>query len=216
MQYSCLILDHDDTVVRSTVQMHYPAYLHTMALLRPNVTPLTCEEFQQACDHPGLMALYEHTYGFTKEELAFELEDWRRFVKETVPDAFAGLDGVLTAYRQAGGIIVVVSHSDEQLIQRDYLHHFGFLPHKIYDLSYPNNKPDPHPVKEVMKTYGLTSRQVLVVDDLPIGKQMADRAGVDFAYAGWSCNPPSIHERMTAQCAVWLQKPQQLADLLLR
>ncbi len=213
MKYPCLVLDHDDTVVKSTVQIHYPAYLHTMKILRPDVTPLSCVAFQEACAHPGLTELYEQTYGFTKEEMAFELADWRAFVKEKIPDAFAGIGEVLTAYRKAGGDIFVVSHSAKDLIERDYQHHFGFLPKGIYDLSYPNNKPHPAPVLKVMEQYGLEPHQVLVVDDLPTGLQMAQAAGVDFAYAGWCKNAPSIDKEMTT-CKQVLRTPQDLLQLL--
>lgn len=215
MKYPCLILDHDDTVVQSTVQLHYPAYLHTMAILRPQVTPLTCVEFQEACAHPGLVELYEQTYGYTKEEMTFELEDWRSFVKEKIPDAFEGLGDVLTAYTRAGGNIFVVSHSDKALIERDYQHHFGFLPKGIYDLSYPQNKPHPDPVLAIMEEYGFANNQVLVVDDLPIGLQMARSAGVDFAYAGWCQNPPSVDEQMTENSPVVCSAPCDLKKLIL-
>ena len=214
MKYPCLILDHDDTVVQSTVQIHYPAFVHTLGWLRPQVTPLSCVAFQEACAHPGLVALYEQTYGFTKEEMALELEDWRNFVKEKIPDAFAGLGEVLTAYTRAGGKIFVVSHSDEALIRRDYLHHFGFEPNGVYDLTYPNNKPHPAPLLDVMKREQLTPNELLVVDDLPVGLQMAQSAGVDFAYAGRCENAPSIDKTMRQESLVCLDSPFALRELL--
>lgn len=214
MKYPLLVLDHDDTVVKSTAQLHYPAYLHTMAILRPDVTPLTCVAFQEACAHPGLVDLYEKTYGYTKEEMTFELEDWRNFVKEKIPDAFDGLCEVLTAYRKTGGKIAVVSHSDETLITRDYEHHFGFVPDAIYDLSYPHNKPAPDPLLDLMNRFDLTAHQLLVVDDLPTGLAMANAAGVDFAYAGWCENAPSIDRQMTTQSKIVLRTPGGLAKLL--
>ena len=214
MKYPCLVLDHDDTVVKSTVQLHYPAFVHTMAILRPDVTPLSCTEFQEACAHPGLTALLEQTYGYTEEEMAFELADWRNYVKDTLPDAYEGFRELLIAYRQAGGILCVVSQSDRSLIVRDYRHHFALTPDYVYDLSYTPQKPDPAPLLDIMQKTGLTAGQLLTVDDLPAGKQMADAAGVDFAYAGWCNNPPSVHRQMTEQCALCPQNPAQLASLL--
>ncbi len=214
MKYPCLILDHDDTVVQSTVQIHYPAYLHTMGILRPRVTPLTCVEFQEACAHPGLVELYEQTYGYTKEEMDFELADWRAFVKEKIPDAFDGMGDLLSAYQKAGGKIFVVSHSDESLIRRDYAHHFRLCPDGIYDLSYPNNKPSPQPVLDMMARFGFSPRQVLVVDDLPTGREMAAAAGVDFAYAGWCQNAPGIQLQMEKSSKQILSHPRDLLALL--
>ncbi len=214
MPYCCLVLDHDDTVVKSTVQIHYPAYLHTMAILRPEVEPLSCVEFQEACAHPGLMELYQKTYGFTDEEMAFELADWKNYVKDKIPDAFSGMKEVLAAFHRAGGTLCVISHSDQKLICRDYLHHFGFAPHFIYDLAFTPNKPSPAPLLALMAQTGLDREQLLVVDDLPIGKQMADAAGVDFAYAGWCPNPPSLARQMNQLCQKALTHPRQLMPLL--
>ena len=214
MKYPCLVLDHDDTVVQSTVQLHYPAYLHTLRLLRPHVVPLSCEAFQEACDTPGLVALYEQEYGFTKAEMDFELTDWKRYVSNTVPDSFDGIGEVLTAYHQAGGMICVVSHSHQELIRRDYNHHLGFEPHLIYDLSFENNKPNPHPILDILEKTGFTKEQLLVVDDLPLGLQMAQGAGVDFAYAGWCHNPPAIHQKMVTHSPIVLSHPRQLEEIL--
>ena len=35
MKFQCLILDHDDTAVDSTREIHYPAHLEVMQTLRP-------------------------------------------------------------------------------------------------------------------------------------------------------------------------------------
>ena len=33
LKYPCLVLDHDDTVVRSTPTIHYPAFVETLKAL---------------------------------------------------------------------------------------------------------------------------------------------------------------------------------------
>ena len=35
MKYKALVLDHDDTSVKNTPEIHYPAFLKTLELLRP-------------------------------------------------------------------------------------------------------------------------------------------------------------------------------------
>jgi phosphoglycolate phosphatase/pyrophosphatase PpaX len=214
MKYPCLVLDHDDTVVKSTLQIHYPAYLYTLNLRRPNAKILSQVEFQEACSHPGLADMYRENYGFTDEELLLELEDWKAFLQDKIPDPYEGFGELLDAYRKAGGTVCVVSHSHRSWIERDYVHHFGFVPDYIYDLTYPQSKPSPAPLLDIMEKTGFTARQLLVVDDLVPGKTMALTAGVDFAYAGWCNNPPSIHSQMIKNCHCMLKNVGELRTLL--
>ena len=37
IRYKCLVLDHDDTTVKSTPDVHYPQWLETLEVLRPDV-----------------------------------------------------------------------------------------------------------------------------------------------------------------------------------
>ena len=211
MKYKCLVLDHDDTLVKSTDQIHYPAFCHTLELLRPG-SFISKEDFKEACAFPGFLPLCVDTYGFSKEEMDFELTDWLTFVKNKIPDAHKGFKEWLTAYRNAGGLICVVSHSDKSLIQRDYMHHFGFVPHFIYDLSYPHQKPSPAPLQDLMKQTGLSKADLLVVDDLPVGKEMAHAAGVDFVFAGWSNTAPSVYRLMEEQQVPTAKTPTELFE----
>lgn len=211
MKYPCLVLDHDDTLVKSTDQIHYPAFCHTLEILRPG-SFISKREFKEACAFPGFLPLCTETYGFTKEEMDFELADWLSFVKNKIPDTHEGFGELLTAYRAAGGKICVVSHSDSSLIQRDYAHHFGFLPDYIYDLSYPRQKPDPAPLLDLMKITGLFPNQLLVVDDLPVGRQMARGAEVDFVFAGWSNTAPCVYRQMEEQGVPTANTPKELFE----
>jgi phosphoglycolate phosphatase len=45
LKYKCLILDHDDTSVKSTPDIHYPSFVQALKELRPNEKPITFEEF---------------------------------------------------------------------------------------------------------------------------------------------------------------------------
>ena len=211
MKYKCLVLDHDDTLVKSTDQIHYPAFCHTLEILRPGAA-ISMLAFKEACAFPGFLPLCTDTYSFTKEELDFELADWLSFVKNKIPDAHQGFGELLTAYRKAGGILCVVSHSDQSLIQRDYMHHFGFSPDFIYDLNYPHQKTSPAPLQDFMKKTELTPKDLLVVDDLPVGKEMATAAGVDFVFAGWSNTAPSVYKLMKEQNVSTANTPKELFE----
>lgn len=211
MKYKCLVLDHDDTLVKSTDQIHYPAFCHTLKLLR-NGTFISELEFKEACASPGFLPLCTDTYGFTKEELAFELADWLEFVKNKIPDAHKGFKELLTAYKNSRGLICVVSHSDQSLIQRDYMHHFGFTPDFIYDLNFAPQKPNPAPLLDLMNKTGFSPKDLLVVDDLPVGKEMADAAGADFVFAGWSNTAPSVYRKMEEDNTPTAATPKELFE----
>ncbi len=211
MKYKCLVLDHDDTLVKSTDQIHYPAFCHTLEILRPGAF-ISMEDFKEACASPGFIPLCTQGYGFTKEELDFELQDWLDFVKHKIPDAHEGFGELLTAYKQAGGLICVVSHSEESLIRRDYQHHFGLQPDYIYDLSFAPQKPDPAPLLDLMAKTGLSPKDLLVVDDLPVGKDMAIAADVDFLFAGWSDTAPSVYRQMEEERIPTANTPTELFE----
>lgn len=211
MKYKCLVLDHDDTVVKSTDQIHYPAFCHTLKILRPE-QPISEPDFKEACAFPGFLPLCTDTYGFTKEELDFELQDWLTFVENKIPDAHEGFKETLRAYRKAGGMICVVSHSAQALIERDYLHHFGFIPDMIYDLTYPQQKPSPAPLLDIMEQTELAPKEILVVDDLPVGKEMAHTAGADFVFAVWSNTAPSVYRQMEEEKVPTANTPTELFE----
>lgn len=213
LRYPCLVLDHDDTVVKSTRQIHYPAFCHTLSLLRQG-EHISFEAFQQACAHPGFEDLCTKQYGFTEEEMKFELQDWLTFSKEIIPDCFEDFKKLLPAFRKAGGILCVVSHSDKALITRDYEYHFGCQPDYIYDLHFTPQKPHPAPLLAIMQQTGFAPEQLLTVDDLPAGQAMAAAAGVDFAYAAFGQPAPKTDELMRQSCRFVLNTPQNLASLL--
>ena len=46
LKYKILALDHDDTVVKSTAEVHYPAFLETLKALRPEIS-MSLETFNE-------------------------------------------------------------------------------------------------------------------------------------------------------------------------
>ena len=68
LNYRCLVLDHDDTVVRSEETVNYPSFLEALKVLRPGRT-ITREEFTRWCFSPGFFALCSDYIGLTPEEI---------------------------------------------------------------------------------------------------------------------------------------------------
>ena len=65
-----------------------------------------------------------------------------------------------------------------------------------------------------MERYSLSPREILVVDDLKPGFDMARGAGVDFAAAGWAYDVPEISAFMKEHCDYYLDSVGALRELL--
>ena len=61
-----------------------------------------------------------------------------------------------------------------------------------------------------MKTYDLKPCELLVVDDLKPGYDMAKDAGVPFAAAGWANNIPQIETYMRKHCDLYFKTVEEL------
>lgn len=216
LRYPCLVLDHDDTVVQSEKTVNFPYFQYILNEFRPG-TAVTMEQYTDGCFHLGFSDMCRQWYGFSEEELVQEYLGWKEYIKDHIPAAFPGFDSLLKRYREAGGKICVVSHSCDENISRDYLYHFGFLPDAIYGWDYPEHqrKPSVFPLEQIMKEYDFAPAQLLVVDDMKPGWQMAKNAGVDIAFSGWSRRDCSeIYEEMQSLCKFSFNSPQELEKFL--
>lgn len=198
MKYRCLILDHDDTAVKSTPEIHYPSFIEAVKVLRPNMKPISLEDFVSYCFNPGFLSLCRDVLKLNKEEQEYQYKVWRSYTKTKVPDFYTGFSETIKKYKKSGGIVCVVSHSESEQIARDYRLNCGFAPDLIFgwELEEQQRKPNPYPVLQIMKKFNLNSSEVLVVDDLKPGLDMARSCNIKFAAAGWSHIVPEIKEYM--------------------
>ena len=151
---------------------------------------------------PGFMAYVQDELGFTKKELEGELEIWRSFTSQNIPPFFNGFLDLLRRFKDAGGIITVVSHSEVPYIERDYNHAGGGnLPQMIFGWSGESEKrkPHPYPVEQILSKFNLKPEEALIVDDLYPAVEMGRASGVDVAGAGWSHRIPMIQESMSRE-----------------
>lgn len=216
MRYSCLVLDHDDTLVKSTPEIHYPSFVETVRLLRPDMPELTLKEFITHNFDPGFLPMCRNVYRFTDAEMEIEQEIWKRYTQR-VPDCYDGFERLLTRYRAQGGKVCVVSHSEKRTILRDYRALFGFEPDQVYGWELPEEKrkPHPYPLDAMMETMGFAPEDLLVVDDLKLGFDMARSRGVDFAWAGWSDTAFVTREYMTKNAPYQFGAPRELEEFLM-
>ena len=216
-KYKCLVLDHDDTVVNSTASIHYPSFIEYLEDFRPHlVGNYTLESFIVKNFDPGILALLTDEVGLNEEELKEEEEYWVNFVKKHIPSAYDGMAEIIADFKAGGGIVAVNSHSFKHYIERDYAHNKLPEPHIIYGWEIPKamRKPAPDTIFDLMEKYGLSADEILVVDDLKPGYDMARAAGVDFAAAGWAYDVPEIERFMRENCDYYLKSVAELREIL--
>jgi len=217
LRYRCILVDHDDTAVDSTAAIHYPAHLDALAELRPGRTPPTREQWLLHNFH-GIMDYLQGDLGLTDAEMERELAIWRRWTSGHVPPFFPGFLDLLRDYRQAGGRVVVISHSEAGVIESHYRAGSGgtFIPDIIFgwEPEALRRKPSPWPVQEALGRLHCDPKEALVVDDLKPGVLMARAAGVDVAAAGWSHRVEEIERYMRAHAVAYCATIAELRAVL--
>ena len=214
MKYPCLVFDHDDTTVNSTANIHYPCFMEFMKIHRPRIS-YTLDEYVSFNFHPGVYRFFSEICGLSEEELIAEQTYWYEYAKTHTADAFDGIRDIMVRQREEGGIVAVVSHSYAENILKDYRHNDLPEPDIIFGWEQPREerKPAPVPVLKIMERYGLKPEEVLVIDDLKPGLDMARAAGVGFAAACWCFDIPENEAHMRAHADYFLKHVRELYDL---
>ena len=216
LRYPCLVLDHDETVVQSEKTIGYPCFCNTLSRIRPGQT-LTLDEYVQGCHDLGFVEMCRKNWKFSDAELQEEYQDWMEYVKVHVPDPFPGIERIIRRQREEGGIICVVSHSSSRNITRDYELHFGILPDAIYGCDLPEDlqKPNPYPLEDIMRRYGLKPEELLVVDDMKLAWRMAHPLCVPIAFAAWGkVDFPEMAQEMRDLCEFTFETTKSLEEFL--
>lgn len=216
MRYKCLVLDHDDTVVQTEKTIGYPYFRDYIERIRPGQT-LSFPEYVKDCNNMVFADMCRERWQMTEEELTEEYLGWKAYSRVNVPEVCAGIGEVIRRQKEAGGIVCVSSLSTREIIERDFLHHFGFLPDAIYDYDLPvhQRKPNTYALEQIMADYGLKPGEILMVDDMKLGWAMANTIGADTAFAGWSKTEfPELCTEMRNICTCSFDSPQELEKFL--
>ena len=211
LKYPCLVLDHDDTTVNSTATVHYPCFVEYMEKYFPDVH-LTLEEYFRYNFDPGVVAMFTEICGMTIEEMKDEEIYWKEYARLHAAKAYPGIREILVEQKKRGGKICVISHSFTENILRDYRENDLPKPDLIFGWESPpeQRKPAVYPLEQTMKTFGMKPEELLVVDDLKPGYDMAKAAGVPFAAAGWANDIPQIENFMRENCGLYFKKVEEL------
>ena len=217
MKYKCLVLDHDDTVVDSSASIHFPSFVEYLKIARPHLADkYTLEEYFEKNFTPGILELFTDEIGLDERELAEEEAFWREYVKNHIPNAYPGMAEIISEFKARGGIVVVDSHSLTENIIRDYKANDLSEPDYIYGWDIPKEmrKPSPGTLLDLMERYSLKPEEILVVDDLKPGYDMAKAAGVDIAAAAWAHNVSGIVEFMSKNCEYYCRSIDELRTVI--
>lgn len=211
MKYRCLVLDHDDTVVESGKTVNFPALMEGLKVTHPNIT-LTYEQFCDLCYKHNYTGMCRLCLGMSDLEIEEQFDFWKSYVRTHIPPAYDGIGKLLRRFHESGGLICVSSHSGEENIKRDYAQNFGFLPHGIYawELGESLRKPHPYTLRHIMERFNLRPEEILMIDDMRSGRDMATACGVPFACAGWSHESEEIRQDMKATSALYFETVAEL------
>ena len=215
LKYKCLVLDHDDTVMNSTAHVHHPSFLVALEELRPGLT-MDLDTYFRINFDPGFLPYCENVLHFTPAEFDRELEIWQAYVKDHVPAVFPGVDCIIREQIARGGYVCVASHSFRHNILRDYEANGLPAPTLVYGWELPREKrkPDPWALDEIMRELRLEPDDLLMVDDLKPGYDMAKSRNVPFAAAGWAYDVPEIRAFLQANCPLYFDTPDTLYHYL--
>ena len=215
LKYPCLVLDHDDTTVNSTATLHYPAFVAFMKIHRPEIN-MTLEDYFRFNFHPGVVPFFRDICGLSEKEMKEEECFWKSFVRHRIPEAYSGIREIIDQQKGRGGKVCVISHSFSENIRRDYRENGLPEPDMVFGWESPpeQRKPSVWPLEQIMKTFGFRPEELLVVDDLKPGYDMARAAGVPFAAAGWANDIEEIEQFMRSKCGLYFKTIQELRDYL--
>lgn len=218
LKYPCLVLDHDDTVVQSEATVNYPCFCEFLSQVRPDMK-ITFPEYITACSRQPFVDICRERFGFTDEELQQEYRFWMAYARQHSPTPFPGIREILHRQKEAGGLVCVASMSGTENILRDYNAHFGMIPDAIFswDLPEQQRKPSPYALQQIMETYNLTPDDLLMIDDMKPGVDMARAAGVKVAFAAWGrLDYPEIMAPMEQLSDYTFRNTQELEKFLFR
>ncbi|MBN2839277.1 MAG: HAD hydrolase-like protein [Fusobacteriaceae bacterium] len=197
MPYKCIMIDHDDTVTPTSENHHYPSFKQSLKRLKPNLE-ISFDEYINYSFDPGFEIFLREILQLNEDEISFMYERWKEDTQDKIGIFYEEIKNFLLEFKKKGGRIAVVTHSNRKRIENDYDYNLGFIPKDIYswELGNEKRKPNPFPIYDIKKKYGLSNEEILVIDDLKPGFLMAKEANVDFLWAGWAYKEPKFNEYM--------------------
>ena len=163
------------------------------------------------------MEYFTAELNFTEDELKTEYDIWRKYNENSNPEFFPGILELIDNFQQSGGKVAVVSHSEADIIRRHYeVNGGGTMPDLIYGWDYDaeKRKPSVWPVRQIQEKFNLEPEDLLMIDDLKPGLEMARNSSIHIAGAGWGHSIPEIEEYMRSNCDYYFRNVSELSGFL--
>lgn len=215
-KFSCLVLDHDDTVVQSEATVNYPCFCRFLERFRPGIV-YSYSDYLADCSQMDFTQLCRVRFSMTEAELEEEYRFWKDYAQTHIPEPYPGMKRLLHACREAGIRLCVSSMSSRETILRDYRTHYALEPDLIFGWELPpqHRKPSPYAPEHIMAHFGLPAEQLLLVDDMPFAVPMARAAGCPIAFAGWGRQAfPQLLQQMKQLCDYSFSSVAELENFL--
>lgn len=215
MKYKCLVLDHDDTVVDSTATIHYPAFLEALKILRPEIK-ISLEDYFRENFAPGFIPYCTEKLGMNEQEMEIELQCWKDYVSKHTAKVYPGMREIIEQQKAEGGYVCVVSHSFDFNIKRDYEANDLPMPDMIFgwECLPEQRKPNTYALETIANKYKLEPKDMVMIDDLKPGYDMAKVFGTPFVGAGWANDIPEIRNFMKKNSDYYFTKIEELKSFL--
>ena len=216
LKYKCLVLDHDDTVVQTEKTIGYPYFRDYIERIRPGQS-LSFPEYVRDCNNMVFADMCRDRWTMTEKEMAEEYQGWKAYSRVNIPEVCQGIGQIIHRQKELGGLVCVSSLSTREIIERDFLHHFGILPDAIFDYDLPaeKRKPANFALTSIMDRFCLNPEDLLMIDDMKLGCLMAKSVRVATAFAGWSkAEFPELAAEMKRICDFSFDSPADLEAFL--
>ena len=220
LQYKCIVLDHDDTTVNTTPLIHYQSYINFMNKYKPNSPQITLQQWYVEMWDKNLFQFLSDYMKLNETEMKQISEEWMKLHKTIPIQMFEGFYELMTEYKQLGGIVCICSHSQQKVIQQFYdSYRDGILqPDCIFGLEkneIEKCKPYTYPIEEIMRKYQLEKKDIVVIDDLYHGLEMARRSGVDAIGTLYGIGHELVEKLIKEMTSIVVHSIDELRSLLI-
>ena len=65
-----------------------------------------------------------------------------------------------------------------------------------WDLDLEKRKPSPYTIEQIEQRFGIERSEMVMLDDMKIGYNMCQNAGIDFIFADWARKPEKLRSEM--------------------
>ena len=150
MKYKCLVLDHDDTIVSSTAEIHFPCFMEYLALTgrEKALKEYDLNLYLVRNFHPGITSILKDELGMDEAEMQAEIDYWANYVKTRIPTAYEGIGEIMTELPSLPECYIVLAKKGQKSSTGDM--------YKALDGLSDRKKSDVEKIKSGLKKQNLT------------------------------------------------------------